>query len=76
MGLAATAALYVGCRCTSSPGQSERKGVGLAAAAATVLYRRRRCSVVRTVSHDNDEYHVLRRGARDIIAGAAAATAL
>ena len=33
------------------------KGVGQAAAAATVLYRCRRCSVVRTVSHDNNDYH-------------------
>ena len=33
------------------------KGVGLAAAAVTVLYRRRRCSVVRTVSYDNNDYH-------------------
>ena len=29
----------------------------LAAATATVLYRRRRCSVARTVSHDNNDYH-------------------
>ena len=31
--------------------------MGLAAAAATVLNRRRRCSVARTVSHDNNDYH-------------------
>ena len=35
--------------------QSYRRG-GIAAAAATALYCRRRCSVERTVSHDNYDY--------------------
>ena len=40
---------------SSAPSQSYRKGGGLAAAAATVLYRRRGCGVARTVSHDNGD---------------------
>ena len=51
-----------GCCCGAAPlylgpGQSYRRGVGVAAAVATMLYRRRHCSVVRTVSYDNNEYH-------------------
>ena len=38
------------------PAKATEKGGGLAVAAATVLYRRRRCSVARTVSHDNYDY--------------------
>ena len=96
----------------SAPSQSYTRGGAIAAAAARVLYRRRRCSVARTVSHDNYDYRhrtvykcrtvprltigaasvlllrtpigtvavvstaVLRRGPRDITAGAAAATAV
>ena len=38
------------------PAKAREGAGGLAAAAATVLYRRRRCSVARTVSHDNIDY--------------------
>ena len=40
----------------SAPSQSYRRGGSHAAAAATVLYRRRRGSVARTISHDNYDY--------------------
>ena len=40
----------------SAPSQSYTRGGGLAAAAATSLYRRRCCSVARTVSHDNYDH--------------------
>ena len=36
--------------------------MGLDATAATVLYRRRRCSVARTISHENNYYHCTAAG--------------
>ena len=56
----------------------DRYTTKLFAAVATVLYRRRRCSVARTVSHDSNGYHctAARSTRYHIIAGAAAATAV
>ena len=44
-------------RCTAAGSTGYHSQGRLFAATATVLYRRRRCSVVRTVSHDNNDCH-------------------